>query len=254
MENEPNASEASCETPPPLKSQRTPESRSRRWGLSHFIGSHIVWFIVGMVLTASGVFIASVVITYIMPREYLGKVRLQIRSDVGEYAVSREPAAKDEPVPPNYLYTQMEIIRSRETLYKVIDEMQLVKRWEDAKTKADACLLLRGKIETKPIERTDLVDIEVYHTDPVEAADLANALARAYRERCNFHESSRSMAQLDVLNAQEELQVQMVENARLKMIELEERLKLVDLGNGPGFAENWLILSSRGVTGLTDFN
>jgi hypothetical protein len=77
---------------------------------------------------------------------------------------------------------------------------------------------------------TNLVDISVIHTDPAEAAALANALANAYKNRRVATETSRSSNALDMINAQETLQAQKVETARQRMIELMEKFDIVDLG------------------------
>jgi succinoglycan biosynthesis transport protein ExoP len=176
------------------------------------------------------VFMTAAVITYIMPREYLGRVRLQVEPS-NNYEVFRDNTTQ-RMLTPTFIQTQFQIITSKETLYKVIEEMDLVKQWEDAKTRADAYTLLLKKIETEEVRGTDLIDIEVYHVDPHEAADLANAIARMYRERRNSNESARSLAALDTLNAQETLQIQKVEDARLTMVELMEKFQIVDLGSG----------------------
>ena len=114
----------------------------------------------------------------------------------------------------------------------MIDEMQLVKKWEDAKTRGDAYGLLLDKLSTEEVRGTDLIDIEIFHTDPQEAADLANAIGQAYKNRRTEIETSRSNQALDMLNAQETLQEQKVEDARQAMVELMEKFNIVDLGTG----------------------
>ena len=199
------------------------------------------------------VFMTAAVITYIMPREYLSRVRLQVEPFASSYQVFNDNSSQ-QALTPTFIQTQFQIITSKETLYRVIDELQLVKHWDDAKTRADAYGMLLGKIETEEVRGTDLIDIEVYHTDPHEAAELANAIARMYRERRNSNESSRSLAALDMLNAQENVQRQKVEDARLKMVELMEKFKIVDLGTGypsyytqdsPETGRKQLVMSSK---------
>ncbi|MEZ5328628.1 MAG: hypothetical protein R3F19_26585 [Verrucomicrobiales bacterium] len=124
------------------------------------------------------VFMTAAVITYIMPREYLGRVRLQIQPVSQEYEVFRDNSTRAM-ITPAFIQTQFQIITSKETLYDVIEELQLVKKWEDAKTPADAYALLLDKLETEEVRGTDLIDIQIYHTDPEEAAQLANAIGEA---------------------------------------------------------------------------
>ncbi|MCB1097859.1 MAG: polysaccharide biosynthesis tyrosine autokinase [Verrucomicrobiae bacterium] len=177
------------------------------------------------------VFMTAAVITYIMPREYLGRVRLQIQPVSQEYEVFRDNSTRAM-ITPAFIQTQFQIITSKETLYDVIEELQLVKKWEDAKSPADAYALLLDKLETEEVRGTDLIDIQIYHTDPEEAAQLANAIGAAYKNRRTDMETTRSNQALDTLNAQETLQEQKVEDARGRMIELMEKFNIVDLGGG----------------------
>ncbi|MGK0184631.1 MAG: succinoglycan biosynthesis transport protein ExoP [Verrucomicrobiales bacterium] len=191
------------------------------------------------------VFMTAAVITYIMPREYLGRVRLQIQPVSQDYEVFRENSTRAM-LTPTFIQTQFQIITSKETLYHVIEELQLVKKWEDAKSPSDAYNLLLNKLETEEVRGTDLIDIEVYHTDPKEAADLANAIGKAYKDRRTETETTRSTNALDMLNAQETLQEQKVENSRLRMIELMEKFDIVDLG---GSVPAWASLGDTTETG-----
>ncbi|MDA0812524.1 MAG: hypothetical protein O3C21_09085, partial [Verrucomicrobia bacterium] len=161
---------------------------------------------------------------------YLGRVRLQILPDSQSYEVFPSNTTKSI-VTPSFIQTQFQIITSKETLYEVIDEMQLVKKWDDAKTRADAYGLLLDKLETKEVRGTDLIDIEIFHTDPQEAAELANAIGQAYKNRRTEIETTRSNQALDMLNAQLILQEQKVEDARQKMIELMEKFNIVDISD-----------------------
>jgi uncharacterized protein involved in exopolysaccharide biosynthesis len=132
---------------------------------------------------------------------------------------------------------EIAIITSKETLYHVVEELQLVKKWEDAKSPSDAYGLLRDKVEVERIPDTSIVEIEVSHTDPKESADLANAIGKAYKDRRTETETTRATNALDMLNAQETLQEQKVENSRLRMFELMEKYDIVDLGNTQGLGE-----------------
>ena len=191
------------------------------------------------------VFMTAAVITYIMPREYLGRVRLQIQPYSTDYEVFRDNSTR-QLLTPTFIQTQFQIITSKQTLYKVIEELQLVKKWEDAKSPADAYGMLLDKIETEEVRGTDLIDIELYHTDPQEAADLANAIGKAYQNRRTETETFRSSNALDMLNAQETLQEQKVEDARQRMIELMEKFDIVDLGTG---MPSWANVSDTTETG-----
>ena len=195
-------------------------SSQSRWFL-FFKCALLVWL---------ALFLVDLLVLYVQPRLYLGRVRLEILPVSQSYQVFRDNSSQSM-ITPAFIQTQFQIITSKETLYDVIEELQLVKKWDDAKTRADAYGLLLDKLETEEVRGTDLIDIEIFHTDPQEAADLANAIGMAYKNRRTQLETSRSNQALDMLNAQETLQEQKVEDARQRMIELMEKFNIVDLSD-----------------------
>ena len=214
-----------AQDPPPVELARP----KKQWGLFTVLKQRWWAFLVGGLVGAPALGLAiGAVVTYAMPREYLGRVRLQIQPVSQDYEIFRENSARGM-ITPAYVQTQFQIIRSKATLYRVIDGLQLVRR-EDARNPHDAYTKLLDMIETEQEAGTDLIDINVYHTDPSEAADIANAIAQAYCDRRTEMENSRNNHALDMLNAQETQQEQKVEDARQRMIELKEKFNIVGLG------------------------
>ena len=167
---------------------------------------------------------------YIQPNMYVGKVRMEINHEPWSFEIFPGNSPKQEVASAESLATERMIVTSKETLYRAIDELGLVKKWDDAKTRPDAYALLLDKIELDHHPGTSLIDLSVRHFDPEEAAALANAIASAYGERRRIRESNRISAGIDMLNAQSALQSQRVEEARLQMILLMEKFRVVDLG------------------------
>lgn len=181
-------------------------------------------------------FVVDMLILYIQPRLYEGRVRLQIMANSQPFEVFRDNSILTGKFAHTALQDEAQIVTSKETLYDLIEELQLVKRWDDAKSPSDAYGLLLGKMSAELLPGTSLLDIQIHHTDPQEAADLANATAQAYKRRRMVTETSRATNALDMLNAQETLQEQKVEDARQRMIELMEKFDIVDLGNDSQFS------------------
>lgn len=201
------------------------EDPLRKWGLLHVLKRRWWAFLLGAIMAAPiGLMIAAVA-TYTMPREYLGRVRLQIQPVSTDYEAFREDSTRAM-LTPAYIQTQFQIITSEETLYEVVEELQLVQRWE-VQTKSEAYNQLLEKIELKELRGTDLIDIAVYHTDPQEAADLANVIARTYKEQWQESNSQRIANAMERLRSQESLQEQEVEEARRQVANLEEELDLL---------------------------
>ena len=99
-------------------------------------------------------------------------------------------------------------------------------------TNEDAYRILKKKVETQDVRGTDLIDIEVYDTDPQLAADIANAVAEAYKTRRQDEEQSRAMKALALLDEQIRSQEGRLKKARNNMIQLMEELNIVDLSLG----------------------
>ena len=193
----------------------------KRWGVFHVIKSRLVTFLLVLIFVP----IACVYLQAVNPREYLGRVRLQIQP------VSNVHDVHHRTLSPEIVQTQLQNVTSKRTLSMVVDELQLVRRWNDAKTPSDAYKLLLEKIETEEVKGTDLIDIEVYHTDPDEAAELANAVANAYLQWRSDDEDSLRVATLELMNENEKLQAQKMEDARQRMLELKQRIELAENGN-----------------------
>ncbi|MCB1097924.1 MAG: hypothetical protein KDN22_20295 [Verrucomicrobiae bacterium] len=195
-------------------------SSQSRWFL-FFKCALLVWLVL---------FLVDLLMLYVQPRLYLGRVRLQIMPLSKSFEVFRDNSTQAM-ITPTFIQTEFQVITSKETLYDVIEELQLVKKWEDAKSPADAYALLLDKLETEEVPGTDMIDIEIFHTDPEEAAQLANAVGNAYKNRRIQLETNRASQTLDTLNAQETLQEQKVEDTRQRMIELMEKFNIVDLSD-----------------------
>ena len=197
-----------------------------------------------ILLTFLLVFLTAMVIAYLRPSEYLGRVQIQVQREARDIEVFRDTGSVgnlgSEQLPyMTFMQTQFEIIQSRETLKQVIENglnaagqpLELKKNW-GVPTNEDAYRILKKKVETQDVRGTDLIDIEVYDTDPQLAADIANAVAEAYKTRRQDEEQSRAMKALALLDEQIRSQEGRLEKARNNMIQLMEELNIVDLSLG----------------------
>lgn len=167
----------------PAQPAQEPKHLNRQWGLTHVFKSRWWTLLIGVVLVtpALGLSIAAVVV-YLIPREYLGRVRLQIQPVDQRYDAYLDSNTRPMPVP-TFIETQFQIIRSKSTLYPVIEKLHLVQRWKAAQSSAEAYAMLSRMMEIEKVQGTDLIDIKIYHNAPQESANLANAIAQSYRMR-----------------------------------------------------------------------
>ncbi len=174
------------------------------------------------------IFMTAAVITYILPREFVGKVTMQINREAHDMKIfpGEVPSGRFF-VPPTFIDTEFNIITSRMTLYQVVDTLKLNDRWKI--TRSMAADKLFANLKTRETRGTDLISIEYFDTDAQLAAHVANAVAVAYHERRTTLEKKRSNDAMDTLKRQLKEQADTVEEARLKMLDLAERYRIVDL-------------------------
>ncbi|MCX6926481.1 MAG: Wzz/FepE/Etk N-terminal domain-containing protein [Verrucomicrobia bacterium] len=130
----------------------------------------------------------STLITFILPEAYCSTARMRVRQQASE--VTRNPGmpAPVGPYDPYFLKAQFEIIKSQAILGRVIDELNLNQVWgkkytgSDALKPAESLALLQARFDLRPVRNSDLIEIRAFSENPSEAAALANAIAKSYRE------------------------------------------------------------------------
>jgi capsular exopolysaccharide synthesis family protein len=176
------------------------------------------------------VFMTVCVVVYILPRKYEGRVQLEIARDEKpvEMGMNRVGVWGDREM--NFIQTQFKIITSYETLGLVADKLNLIQRW--GRTKTEVIEELLDSIDPEEVRGTDLIDIAVYRQDPEEAAEIANTVATAYQER--RFEFAEEQARESMRSLDQELQAHSaeVEKARVRMLDLAKKYKIVDLNPG----------------------
>jgi len=119
-----------------------------------------------------GGFMVAAVITYVMPKQFESSATIEIRPRMGAGIT----AAHTDPA---FLPTEMETIKSRNSLMRVIDALDLVTRW--GLDRGSVLAVLKKIVVTENIRGTDLISIRVRHTNKEDARDIAAEVARAYK-------------------------------------------------------------------------
>jgi len=120
---------------------------------------------------------ASFVITSLLPRTYVSKARLVVHK-AGQLS-DPESSSYD----PYLMQRESEILKSRRTLYPVIQELKLDRKWgaryapKISSPLEEAYLLLRNSMEVRQFRNTSMLELGVYHERPLEAAEIANRIA-----------------------------------------------------------------------------
>ena len=163
------------------------------------------WVLFAMVPLGSiaGLLVAAV-ITYIMPRKFESEAIIQIMP-------RSEPAAMDRSrsqAPPQHA-TEAEILKSRTALEQVAENLELPNRWNV--DKETAILILKGIVETRRINGTDLIAIRARHTSAIDARDIAGELVAVYKAtvaETDGRESERYIQEINNMIRDQEVKVE----------------------------------------------
>ncbi len=190
------------------------------------------------------VLITAGVVTYLTPKQYASSVTMQIKLSDTQYQIFA--TGQQQGFDARFLSTQFEIMKRKESLYPVIETLQLDQRWA-LPSREQAYYRLQSMIDMHDVRNTELIQIVVYSGDPKEAAEIANAIADGYeRKRVGDQAQwvSRSLVQL-----QQEVDKQQakVEELKAKSNNLRKQLEIVDLNpdsiEEAATAENQIVMA-----------
>ena len=154
-----------------------------------------------ILLTLLLVFMTAAVITYVMPKKYESEATIEVKPRGGgmkPLGAMYNDTSGAGGVTPQFFGTEFEKIKSRNSLMKVVENLELVNRWNVDKETALA--ILKGIVSTQNIRGTDLISIRVRHTNKVDARDVTDEVAKAYRAYRAEIESGDAERQLHELN------------------------------------------------------
>ena len=163
----------------------------------------LVVFLLVFALVFLIVVITSTLITFILPESYASSTRIKIerKTDAGVEGKQTTLSSYD----PHVIHTQLEMVRSELILKPVIEEMDLNVKWgrkylggNDQLKTSETLALLRQRLDVRSVGDTSLIQIRVFSDNPKEAADIANAVTKAY---ANYIGSTSNGLQLQVVDS-----------------------------------------------------
>ena len=123
-------------------------------------------------------------LTHFMEPTYMSTVRMDVQKDTGDISGLLQQQTQSG-YDPFFVMTQFEIIQSKEVLYKVIDDLKLVQRWNQkyrlGESRFRALQILSKLIDPRNVRSTSIIEINVYSKDKEEAAEIANKIAEVYK-------------------------------------------------------------------------
>lgn len=124
----------------------------------------------------AAVFVVTFFSLRLLPGDFEAEAVIEVRPRermIGE--ISQAPT-----MTPQFFGTEFEKIKSRNSLEKVIDDLDLTARWNT--DKETALKRLKDSVETKNIRGTDLIAIRVRQPDEQDAKEITRAVTEAYRD------------------------------------------------------------------------
>ena len=120
---------------------------------------------------------------------------------------------------PYFIQITFEIIQSEVVLGKAVDALNLQSVWASKNggeklTKSEAIAQLKQRLDLQPIANTKLIEIGAKSNDPKEAANIANAVAKAYadyRAESRRQSSANGLAALKNQLGQQSKEIQLAQ-------------------------------------------
>jgi len=148
--------------------------------------------------------IIATAVTFILPPSYASTARIKIEQDSGVIPGMEAPGPSAS-YDPYFIQTEYEIMQDQQVLGMVVSNLDLNDVWgkkyangETFKT-PESIQLLKQRISLSPVRNTTLIDITVYGDEPNEAAQLANAIADAYRDYRREQQRQQTMVGIKAL-------------------------------------------------------
>lgn len=125
--------------------------------------------------------LSAAVVAYVTPRKYESEAVIEVKPDFTEIStIQNEPVdVSSDDETPEFLRTAAQVIKSSNSLAKVVENLDLVKRW--GVDKETAIGILKEIVDTQNIRDTDLISIRVRHTNRQDARVIAAEVAMSYR-------------------------------------------------------------------------
>lgn len=155
-------------------------SRSSSGPTALFFGLFFAVFI-GTVITAT-------LVTFILPESFASTARLKVEWRSANLASRTDAPPAQGHYDPRLVQTEIEVLQSELILKKVVEEQNLNAVWgrkyaggESLKT-PESLSILKSRLVLRPVQNASIVQIRVFSENPVEAASIANAIAKGYLE------------------------------------------------------------------------
>ena len=185
--------------------------------------------------------ITTTLVTFILPKSYASTVRIAV--DKNSQGGGLDGQKSSSTFDPYWIQTEFEKIQSKTMLHVVITNLGLNHRWavrlkEESDFKTDMTYrMLKSQIDVRQSRNTSLIEIRAFSEIPGEAAEIANEIAKVYRQYRIDLRSGKSKEGIATLQAELDKQERRFQEKQTEVDKLKEELSITDIegqGSGPG--------------------
>ncbi len=205
-----------------------------------------------ILLTLLLVFMTASVITYVMPKKFESFATIEVKprertiDPLGGMMRTNGPT-----MTPQFFGTEFEKIKSRNSLSRVIDNLDLTSKWT---TDRETVLrILKGIVNTQNIRGTDLIQITVRHTSKEDARDITAEVARSYKEYRTDLESKTQEKGINEIRKAVRQQEDKVEERRKVLTTISRTKKIIYHGDRELMQRGGLDEDSEAAYALTRY-
>jgi polysaccharide biosynthesis transport protein len=179
------------------------------------------------------VVLTTTAVTYILPKSYSSTVRIRVEKDISDIPGLFERQTFNS-YDPYFIQTEFEVIQSKMVLYSVITNLDLNKDFarrfniENSLETPETILLLKKQIDVRQYRNTSIIEIRAFSDDKVQAANIANEIARQYRTNRYNQRIDSSKRGIESLDKELKAQNEAVARAQSKVNELRRELAISD--------------------------
>ncbi len=187
------------------------------------------------------VVITGILVTYSMPKVYKSSAVVQVKEESPDMKVFSPEVARFDPL---FLRTQFQIIQSVPVIEDVVRTLNLAEkfavaygyqgRYSPEESFRHAVSLLGKRIKVQQYRDTNLIEIEVYLSEPKDvapamAAEIANMVAEVFRDQNLRRSRTVTERALKVLRSSLEEQKKRMKDAEDKVTDVREKHGIVEV-------------------------
>jgi len=179
------------------------------------------------------VVITATLVTFMLPETYSSTARIEVQRDQSDIA-ALVSAPMTGVYDPYFILNEQELIQSELILGEVVKKLGLEDRWGKAYSngeklkRTEAIGLIKKNLVVRPLRNTSLIEIQVYSEKPTEAAEVAEAIADAYKEHRESRRKELSQSGIDTLLVDYKEYEQKIDEAQTNLDQLRRKLNIPD--------------------------